>query len=211
MTGNPGDSRGIQGHPGADSHLPSHIGSSRFRFGSMRPIEPGQFTTADLDGAPDEGPRYELVDGVLLVTHMSSTAHQSALIELMLLLKSACPGHLKVLPGPLEFRPDGRLALVPDLLVLPRQESTTRWVDELLLAVEVVVSTTRTVDQVLKPVLYERAGVPSYWMLDAEEGRLTVLELEDGRYVERTVVVGKEAFEAALPFPVRVVPADLVV
>jgi len=63
--------------------------------------------------------------------------------------------------------------------------ATTRWVDELALAVEVVVSTTRTVDEVLKPVLYERAGVPAYWMLDAEEARLTVLELENGRYVER--------------------------
>jgi Uma2 family endonuclease len=177
----------------------------------MWPAEPGEFTTADLDAVPDEGARYELVDGVLLVTYMSSRIHQLALGELMLRMAAACPEHLEVLPGPLEFRPDGRLALVPDLLVLPRQESTTRWVDELLLAVEVVVSTTRTVDQVLKPVLYERAGVPSYWMLDAEEGRLTVLELEDGRYVERAVVVGKEAFEAELPFPVRVVPADLVV
>ncbi|HEY9337392.1 MAG TPA: Uma2 family endonuclease, partial [Kribbella sp.] len=96
-----------------------------------------------------------------------------------------------------------RLAVVPDLLVLPRKDDTTRWVDELVLAVEVVVTTTRTVDRVLKPVLYERAGVPVYWMLDAEEGVLTVLELEGGRYVERAVVRGGEVFEAEVPFPVR--------
>jgi Uma2 family endonuclease len=177
----------------------------------MRPIEPGEFTTADLDAAPDEGPRYELVDGVLLMTYMSSRSHQEALGELMFQLASACPEHLQVLPGPLEFRPCDRLALVPDLLVLPRKDVATRWVDELELAVEVVVSTTRTVDQVLKPALYERAGVPAYWILDAEEARLTVLELEGGRYVERAVVTGKDSFEAELPFPVRIIPGDLVV
>jgi Uma2 family endonuclease len=80
--------------------------------------------------------------------------------------------------------------------VLPRQGSTTRWVDELLLAVEVVVST--------KPVLYERAGVPAYWMRDAEEATLTVLELEDGRYVERATVTEGAVFEAGVPFRVRV-------
>ncbi|WP_277876976.1 Uma2 family endonuclease [Kribbella rubisoli] len=77
------------------------------------------------------------------------------------------------------------------------------------LAVEVVVSTTRTVDQVLKPVLYGRAGVPAYWILDAEETKLTVLELVDGVYVERDVVVGEKVFEATLPFPVEIVPAEL--
>lgn len=78
---------------------------------------------ADLELTPDEGPRYELVDGVLLVTYMSSAIHQRALGELMMQLVSACPEHLEVLPGPLEFRPDNRLALVPDLLVLPRGDS----------------------------------------------------------------------------------------
>ena len=170
----------------------------------MRPIEPGEFTTADLDAAPDEGPRYELVDGVLLATYMSSTSHQHALIELMVQLRTVCPEHLRVLPGPLEFRPGSRLALVPDLLVLPRKDYQTRWVDELALAVEVVVDTTRTVDRALKPVLYERAGVPAYWMLDADEGTLTVLEMEGGRYVERAVVADGGAFEAKVPFAVRV-------
>lgn len=170
----------------------------------MRPIEPGEFTTADLDAAPDEGPRYELVDGVLLVTYMSSRVHQRALGDLLMQLVAACPDHLEVLHGPLEFRSSSRLALVPDLLVLTHEDSTTRWVDELVLAVEVVVSTTRTVDRVLKRVLYERAGVPAYWMLDAEEATLTVLELEDGRYVERAVVGADQVFEAVVPFAVRV-------
>lgn len=170
----------------------------------MWPIEPREFTTADLDAAPDEGARYELVDGVLLLTYMSSAIHQRALMNLLMQLVPACPDHLEVLHGPLEFRPNSRLAVVPDLLVLPYEDRPTRWVEDLALAVEVVVGTTRTVDRVLKPVLYERAGVPAYWMLDAEEAMLTVLELEDGRYVERAVVGEGGVFEATVPFAVRV-------
>ncbi|TCC18252.1 Uma2 family endonuclease [Kribbella speibonae] len=170
----------------------------------MWPIEPGEFTTADLDAAPDEGARYELVDGVLLLTHMSSLVHQRALGNLLMQMVPACPDYLEVLHGPLEFRPNSRLAVVPDLLVLPYEDSATRWVENLALAVEVVVSTTRTVDRVLKPVLYERAGVPAYWLLDAEEATLTVLELVAGSYVERAVVAEGGVFEAEVPFPVRV-------
>ncbi|TDO64090.1 hypothetical protein EV651_105314 [Kribbella sp. VKM Ac-2571] len=61
----------------------------------MWPVEPGGFTTADLDAAPDEGARYELVDGVLLVTYMSSRIHQLALGELMLGMAAACPDHAR--------------------------------------------------------------------------------------------------------------------
>jgi hypothetical protein len=47
-------------------------------------------------------------------------------------------------------------------------------------------------------------------VLDPDEAVLTVLELSDGRYVERAVVKGSEAFEAERPFPVRIVPSELV-
>ncbi|MEU4289674.1 hypothetical protein AB0E63_15730 [Kribbella sp. NPDC026596] len=47
-------------------------------------------------------------------------------------------------------------------------------------------------------------------MFDPQQARLTVLELENGSYVERALVSGDEVFEAELPFPVKVVPADLI-
>ena len=78
----------------------------------------------------------------------------------------------------------------------------------MLLAVEVLAPATRTVDEVLKRSLYEGAGVASYWMFDPEKAKLTVLELADGKYVERAVFSGDDVFEAELPFPVTVVPGD---
>lgn len=175
----------------------------------MRPIKAGEFTTADLELTPDDGMRYELVDGVLMVTPGSLATHQRALQALFLHLVSACPEHLEVFFGPLEFRPNSRLALVPDLLVVPCKDAGTRWIDELLLAVEVLAPATRTVDEVLKRSLYEGAGVASYWIFDPEKAKLTVLELEDGAYVERGVFSGHEVLEVERPFPVRIVPAEL--
>ncbi len=139
-----------------------------------------------------------------MVTHLPSSVHQQALGKLFTRLTTSCPKHLEVLQGPVEFRPNDQRRLLPDLLVLPGRENTTLRVDEAALVVEVIVSTTRMVDQLLKRVLYEQAGVPAYWMLDAEEERLTVLELEDGRYVERAVVTEGGVFEAEVPFAVRV-------
>jgi Uma2 family endonuclease len=57
--------------------------------------------------------------------------------------------------------------------------------------------------------VYEQAGVRSYWILDPDKETLTVLELVDGTYVERDVVTGEKVFDAELPFPVRIVPAEL--
>lgn len=121
----------------------------------------------------------------------------------------SCPEHLEVFFGPLEFRPSNRLALLPDLLVVPCMDGGTRWTEELLLAVEILAPATRTVDEVLKRRLYERAGVASYWMFDPQQAKLTVLEPEDGRYTERAMVSGDEVFEAEVPFPVEVVPGEV--
>ena len=68
---------------------------------------------------------------------------------------------------------------------------------------------TRTIDQVLKRTLYERTGVPAYWLLDPETQQLTVLELAEGKYVETAVVKGDEVYAATKPFPVKVVPSEL--
>jgi Uma2 family endonuclease len=52
--------------------------------------------------------------------------------------------------------------------------------------------------------------VTSYWIFDPARQELTVLELSAGRYVRQAVVQGDEVFEAKLPYPVRIIPAELV-
>jgi Uma2 family endonuclease len=58
--------------------------------------------------------------------------------------------------------------------------------------------------------VYERFGVPSYWVIDPLDPSLTVFELvEDGRYQQVAEVKGDNAFEATQPYPVRIVPSEL--
>jgi Uma2 family endonuclease len=63
-----------------------------------------------------------------------------------------------------------------------------------------------------KKDIYERFGVRSYWIVDPNEERpgLTAFELRGGRYTQIAKATGKEQFEAVRPFPVTIVPADLV-
>ncbi|GAA1546913.1 Uma2 family endonuclease [Kribbella lupini] len=177
--------------------------------GTPRTLEPGRFTLADLDSLPD-GLRHELIGGQLLVTPPPLRSHQRAAGQLMLVLHKNCPSELEVFPGPLEFRPAAGHVLLPDLLVCRREDVGLRSIDRLVLAVEILSPTTRTVDHVLKRALYADAGVASYWLFDPEAEELTVLELVGSAYVERAVVKGNEIFEASLPFVVPVVPSALV-
>ena len=176
---------------------------------TLRPL----LTKADLAvGRPDDGLRYELLDGVLIVTAAPSPRHQDAVTSLLLLLHAACPHRLKVLMAPLDVDLAEDTLLEPDLLVFRREQADRRQVNGApLLVVEVLSPSTRRIDLHLKRSRYEAAGTPSYWVVDpGEPPSVTAWELRDGRYVEVAAVTGAEKFAAELPFPVTVVPDDLV-
>jgi len=59
-------------------------------------------TRADLDAMPDDGHRYELIDGALIVTPAPSVGHQFSVGRLHLLLAAACPPDMVVLFAPLD-------------------------------------------------------------------------------------------------------------
>ena len=66
-------------------------------------------------------------------------------------------------------------------------------------------------DRGRKRDVYERFGIRSYWIIDVGQDKpgLTVLELRRGRYAEVVRVLGDERFSAVRPFPVTIVPAEL--
>lgn len=168
------------------------------------------FTADDLDSMPDDGQRYELLDGEILVTGAPRVIHQNAGFKLAHALQLALPVGMRVLMAPTDVRFSMRRQLQPDVLVVvdgpldvPRIEVPP------LLVVEVLSKSTRSRDLLDKRAAYQDAGVPSYWMVDTKVPSLRVLELVHGTYRER-VVTGEEHFDATAPFPVRVVPADLV-
>jgi Uma2 family endonuclease len=171
----------------------------------------GDWTVDDLDHLPDDGLRYELVDGVLLVSPSPMARHQVALSALLVQLSNAAPAHLRVLAAPLDIRFSRTRLLQPDIVVLHQDQVTGPKVEGIpLLAVEVLSPSTRATDLTLKRLVLEEAGVPSYWMVDPGVPALSVLELVDGAYRDVAHVQGQEPYDAMAPFPVRIVAADLV-
>ena len=165
----------------------------------------------DLDAMPEDGHRYELLDGTLLVSPAPRIRHQDVVGNLHLLLRASCPGDLKVLMAPVDVVLAEDTVLQPDLLVAARAQFTERDLPgPPVLAVEVLSPSTRRVDLLLKRDRLQAAGVTSYWLVDPDAPSVTVLELVDEAYVERGTATGADALEVVLPFPVRLVPSDLV-
>lgn len=169
------------------------------------------FTAQDLAAMPDDGRRRELVDGTLVVTPVPGRTHQRAVVRLIVLLDAACGPEHEALVAPFDFQAAPDTVLEPDVLVARRDDVGEARIERApLLVVEVLSPSTRLIDLGTKRLVFEAAGVPAYWLVDPAEPRLTVLELDAGRYVERASVAGDEAYEATHPFPVTVVPTRLV-
>jgi len=168
-------------------------------------------TYADLESMPDDGHRYELVDGSLIVTPAPSRLHQFASAELMRRLLASCPPHLAVLAAPVDVRLTDLTVFQPDLLVVERE--TYFRLDEPvapLLVVEILSPSTQEFDRSTKFNKFQASGCPSYWLVDAAQPRLTAWNLVDGAYAQVGDVKGDQAWTAQLPFGVTVVPSELV-
>lgn len=172
------------------------------------------FTVGDLAAVPDDGNRYELIDGMLIVTPAPSWRHQEMAAAAFVLLREACPAGLRVLPAPFAVQTAADSEVQPDIIVTRYADLTPNNLPvPPLLAVEVLSRSTALLDRNTKKAHYERMAVPSYWLLDpTEPGHLTVFELdEQGRYADAGAVSGEEAFQARQPFSVTIVPHLLLV
>jgi Uma2 family endonuclease len=124
---------------------------------------------------PDRAwPRYECVDGELLVTPAPSLDHQVVLARLHRLLADYLdrqPVGLALF-APLDVRLTPDTVVQPDLLVVPLRDGRPPRdgvvVDRLVLAVEVVSPSSARADRVTKRRLHQRAGTPEYWIVDPD-------------------------------------------
>jgi Uma2 family endonuclease len=176
------------------------------------PAAGGPLTVADLDRTPDDGRRYELVDGLLIVSPAPAIPHQMVLLDLAIQLRSECPEGVEVLPGP-GLRMSDITELIPDLVVVRRGDLVgVRLTEPPLLAVEIRSPSTALFDMNTKKAVYERFGITSYWVVvpDRDNPSLIAFEFIRDSYMEVARVSGDEPFRAERPFPVTVVPSELV-
>jgi Uma2 family endonuclease len=171
-----------------------------------------EFTVEDLDKMPDDGHRYELLDGTLIVSPAPGLPHQRVVAALIAVLESACPEDLVVFPN-VNVRFAHASALEPDVVVAsPPGITGARLLRAPVLGVEILSPDSALRDLILKKAAYERFGVPSYWVVDPDLDRPTLraFELTRGMYTEVAHVACDQVFRAQRPFRAEVVPSRLV-
>ena len=128
------------------------------------------WTVADLERLPDDGNRYEVLHGELLVTPLPSTGHQGIAARLLALFAVWCranTGWRYLAPGGVYISETSWLE--PDVAVYPSPEYDDRPWQELpppLLVVEVLSKSTRGRDRHNKRPAYLAHGVGEVWLVD---------------------------------------------
>ena len=176
------------------------------------PLPGKPFTVAELDRMPDDGHRYELLDGVLVVSPRPTPAHQVVAFTLASILDGAAPPEWQVVPEP-AVMVSRDTEFSPDIVVVGRDQlSGAKITRPPILAVEVRSPSTALIDLNAKKAAYERFGIPSYWVIDPDldQPSLRAFELVDGAYREAAQAAGDVPYRAERPFPVEIVPSHLV-
>jgi Uma2 family endonuclease len=145
-------------------------------------------TIEDLHAMPDDGRRYELIDGEIVVSASPSELHFWVSRRLIRLLLPFDEVHQLgwLYWAPLElWLPHGDV-VQPDLFFFGRERPPSRPGSHLegvpTLVAEVSSPSTRDVDRGRKFSAYQRAGVSEYWMADPDRREVRAYILRNGKF-----------------------------
>lgn len=121
---------------------------------------------------PDDGNRYELFAGELLVTPAPTLRHQLAVSLFYDLVApyATAQGTGRTLTSPADLHLGGEQLSQPDLFVLPAIPDDGAWesAPNPVLIVEVVSPSTAHADRFEKRRRFQRVGIPEYWIVDLD-------------------------------------------
>ena len=172
-----------------------------------------RFKADDIWDAPEDGNRYEVIDGELHVTPAPSLGHQTAASTLLAYLWNYVrPRRLgQVVTAPVGVVLEEETGVQPDLVYVSRERSNIiveRGVEGAPdLVVEVLSPGTQSRDRGIKMRAYAKAGIAHYWMLDHRARTLEAYELGEQGYGPAQVYGPGSTFRPAL-FPGLEIPVD---
>jgi Uma2 family endonuclease len=134
------------------------------------PAHQSQWNADMVRTIPDDGNRYELIDGVLLVSPAPTWRHQRAVRILLMALQSYCEQHNlgEALASPADIELSPTDLVQPDVFVVPDIVDSWAETRNLLLAVEVVSPSSAHIDRHVKRPRYQRERVPEVWIVDLD-------------------------------------------
>ena len=159
---------------------------------------------SDLLVMPDDGRRYEIHGGELVVVPSALPCHQIAVTELVMLLSvyGRTSGGI-ALAAPLDLVLDEHDVVQPDFVFfraerrhLVQPYAVTRAAPDI--AVEVLSPSTVSVDRGRKMRMFARYGVPEYWIVDPVRLEIEVHTLEQGAYRQAQVATGVDTVRSVL-------------
>lgn len=137
---------------------------------------------------PDDGQRYEIIDGVMeLMSPGPSTIHQAVSGELEFLIKQSCREEYFVFYAPIDVILSETTVVQPDILMIHRSREHIVAKRGIYgapdLVIEILSPSSHKRDKLIKSRAYAEHGIPEYWIVDIEARTLEQYQLlEDGRY-----------------------------
>ena len=168
-------------------------------------------TYDDLLTTPDDGKRYEVICGEIVVSSTPPTKHQIALGELAFRFHDHLMGEKLGLPliGPYDVKLSHHNIVAPDMVAVVRQRIhvfTEPYADGPPdVIVEVLSPETRQRDLTIKAALYADFGVREYWVVDPETEGILVNVLQDGQYV---ALENRDGLARSRVFPALEIPVS---
>ncbi len=174
--------------------------------------EQGRWTYADYVAIPEDGHRYEIVNGVLYMAPAPSLGHQGIVGEIFAYLRNfvQMTGLGRVFMAPADVELSHKTVVQPDVFVVLNEHLDRMAGSHLIgapdLVVEIASPSTARHDLREKQDAYARAGVAEYWIVTPGEQVVEVLVLEDGFYSSLGVFRGRAVLPSRVvsDMPVRV-------
>ena len=143
------------------------------------------WTYSEYARLPDDGNRYEVIDGEVCVTPAHGPPHQEVAANLYIALRAYLDSHgLGKVFWDVDLLFVSGQFLRPDLLVVPTdalEGVTDRGVERApSLVVEVLSPHSASIDRVKKPPRYKDFGIPEYWVVDRESRAVEVYRFASG-------------------------------
>lgn len=144
---------------------------------------------------PESMERIELLDGEVIVPLSPTFRHQRLVLDIAAALRSWARAHPPAAVGlsPLDVRFGPGRILQPDVLVVLQglAADVSAPLDVLPDLVVEVMSRHRAYDRITKRVVYAEAGVPEYWVVDAENAQVEVYEAEEAPRLVDTILLSE--------------------
>lgn len=175
-----------------------------------------RMTWSEYQQLPEDGYRYEVLDGQLMMSPAPGRRHQQVSMNLSFLIETwrrqtAPAGVLLAAPFDVVLADD--TILQPDLVYIAPPNLSLLVGERLCgapdLAVEIFNARSAARDRVAKLQAYARFGVPEYWLVDLEGRIVTMLGLDAGQYTAIASGTGRTPLASRVLAGLRVAPADV--